>query len=1122
MFDSSVRKHILAGAALIALLIAAPAFSQTTTAVILGTVTDASGAAAPNASVQITNQGTGRVQATTTDNQGRYNVPDLPVGVYDVQATSTGFQTTIKKGVTLTVGGQAVVDFTLQVGQSQESVTVEANATQVETTTSDLGTLISPVEMEQLPLNGRNFEQLITLGVGVQNISTNNHGSFYGNGNTYSIAGSRPEGAVELLDDTSLNTFWNHGSGAVSLGTAMGVEAIGEFKTVTNTYSAQFGGNGAVINATTKSGTNAVHGTIYEFFRNDALNSRNFNDPSVKPELRKNQFGGSIGGPIKKDKLFFFANYEGLRQVLGSTQAAQVPDAAARAGYLPVNTGTTANPVWVYQPYAKTATGSSCTATYTAGVSNCVSNPLVQNILNIYPATPLSGLTTNGIVQILTQGNAIGSENYGVMRIDYNLGSNDSLFGRYIVDNATRYSPYNASNTAIPYFPEDDFTRNQYVVIEERHTFSATLINLIRAGFSRPNQTAAPGATPAGAPASVSALQFFSRELASVGVTGLSGIGEDNSHLPYALGLNRFTYGDDVLWTKGAHSIRIGVDIDRVQYNDQGPFDLGGVYSFNSLSNLLASSPSSYAATVQGVNDAFRYVRELEFFPYIQDEWRATRKLTLNLGLRYEWMNNPSCRPCSVLGPNGNVLQANPANGSFGYVTVNNVFATNPTTKNFAPRIGLAYDPFGDHKTSIRAGFGMFYDLMEARTYMPTLWAAPPTYAITFTNPTQFPVPNSSVQASALTASPALVSAQPLTNSGDPVWTDHRTPRQIQWNFNVQRELWDHTVFTIGYVGSSGIDLIDSLGVNPAVPNANGTYSTLSSAGKVVPNVRYNQAVLPGSGVVAYGGVSDLFAAGHSSYNALQTTVSHPLSHDVQMQANYTWSKCMDANSVTTGQELRSANPSGTDPYNQAVNRGPCGFDITNAFHINGVIQLPYKSNRFVSGWQLTPIWGWAGGSPFDVTEGVSGWDGIGVNRPSYIGGCNPMQGAGTPSVGQVGVQWFNPACFTLQPVGTLGNFGRDVLRVPGTISVDLGISKDTVITERFKLQFRAEFFNIFNHTNLGAPSATSNFSLNSTCVAGGAPASSCTTIPSAQGQITQPNPGAPARQIQLALKLVF
>jgi outer membrane receptor protein involved in Fe transport len=1094
MLDARTRRGSLLAAPLLfwlAALLTPNVFGQTTTGVILGTIVDASGAVIPGVGVTITNEGTGSTQNITSDGQGRYNVPDLQVGTYDVTATKTGFQTLKKTKITLNVGSQQVVDFALQVGQAAEAVTVQADTVAVETNTSDLGTLISPVEMEQLPLNGRNFEQLITLGVGVQNISTNNHSSFYGNGNTYSIAGSRPEGAVELLDDTSLNTFWNHGSGAVSLGTAMGVEAIGEFKTLTNTYGAQFGGNGAVINATTKSGTNAIHGSIYEFFRNDDLNARNFNDGSAKPEVRKNQFGGSIGGPIKKDKLFFFANYEGLRQVLGSTQTAFLPDANS--------------------------------------LNYSGTNQEVKSILNIYrDVYKYAGVSTiptvtGGVASIPVLANSTGQENYGVARIDYNIGANDSLFGRYIIDNATRQSPFNATATAIPFFPENDYTRNQYIVLEERHTFSPTLINLVRAGFSRPNQTADPGASPAAYAADTNALNFFNREMGSLSVTGLSTIGEDNSHLPYALGLNRFTYGDDVLLTHGGHSLRFGMDFDRVQYNDNGPFDLGGVYSFNSVSNLLAGSASSYAATVQGVSDAFRYVRETELFPYFQDDWRVSRKLTLNLGLRYEYMNNPSCRPCTLLGPNGNIAQAIPDATNFGYSTITHVFAKNPTTKNFAPRIGLAYDPFGDHKTSIRAGFGEFYDLIEARTYLPGMWAAPPAYAITIQNPNTFPFPNSAITPGALTQSPAVIGQQPLTNPGDGVWSDTRTPRVIQWNVNVQREIWDHTLFTVGYVGSAGIDLIDALNANPTVANSLGQYSTISSSGKVTLNNRVNSNLLPGSGLTAYGSMTDYVAGGHSSYNALQTTVSHPLSHDVQMQANYTWSKCMDANSVTTGQELRSANPSGTNPYNQALNRGPCGFDIAHSFHVNGVIQLPFKGNRLKSGWQLTPIFAWATGSPFDVTEGISNWDGLGVNRPNVIAGCDPMKGAGKAT------EWFNPACFALQPIGTLGNFGRDVLRTPGTVDIDLGISKDTAITERMKLQFRAEFFNILNHTNLGAPTATSNFSLNSSayaansgCVAAANPTSSCITIPTTQAVITQPNPGAPARQVQFGLKLVF
>jgi hypothetical protein len=479
-------------------------------------------------------------------------------------------------------------------------------------------------------------------------------------------------------------------------------------------------------------------------------------------------------------------------------------------------------------------------------------------------------------------------------------------------------------------------------------------------------------------------------------------------------------------------------------------------------------------------------------------------------------MNNPTCRPCVVLGPNGDVSQAVPAAPDFGYSTITNVFAKNPTLGNFAPRVGLAYDPFGDHKTAIRAGFGIFYDLLEARTYLPGMWAAPPSFAIQFQNPSTFPVPNSSITPAALTASPALVGAQPLSNPGNPVWSNSSTPHMMQWNLNVQREVWDHTVVSAAYVGSAGINLIDAINVNPTVANARGQYSTLDSTGRVVLNNRVNSSTIPGSNVVAYGTMTDDLVSGHSSYHGLQTSVSHPLSHDVQMQFNYTFSKCMDENSVSSGQELRSSNPSGTNPYNQRLNRGRCGFDVTHAVRLNGLIQLPFTGNRVVSGWHLAPIFQYSTGSPFDITEGITNWDGLGVNRPSIIPGCDPMAGA------RRSAQWFNPACFTLQPIGTLGNFGRNVLNVPSTVNVDLGIIKDTTITERFRLQYRAEFFNILNHTNLGAPTATGNFTLNSACVAAGAAPASCTSIPSTQGVITDPNPGALSREIQFGLKLLF
>ena len=277
-------------------------------------------------------------------------MPDLPVGSYEVQATMAGFQTLVRKGITITVGSQNVVDFGLQVGQQQQTITVEGEASQVETTNATVGTLTDQKQMRDLPLNGRNFEQLILLTPGVQSISAFTSSGFQGRAPEYSIAGSRPTGQAILLDDESLQNFWNKGMGSVT-GTSLGVEAIGEFQTLTNTYSSQFGGNGAVINSVSKSGTNAFHGSAYDFLRNSALDARRFIDPATAPPFRKNQFGGSVGGPIKKDKMFFFANYEGIRQLLGETAIANVPacnipGVCTPLASLPLLTNRPSRPLW--------------------------------------------------------------------------------------------------------------------------------------------------------------------------------------------------------------------------------------------------------------------------------------------------------------------------------------------------------------------------------------------------------------------------------------------------------------------------------------------------------------------------------------------------------------------------------------------------------------------------------------------------------------------------------------------------------------------------------------------------------------------------------------------------------
>jgi hypothetical protein len=423
-----------------------------------------SGATIAGATIQARNVGTGQSQSVVSDAQGRYNVADLGVGEYEVRASKEGFATVLRKGIALTVGSQSIFDFSLAVGLTQQTVTVEGEVNQVETTNSTVGALVDQVQMRELPLNGRNFEQLIQLAPGVQNYYAGTTGLNMREGRdaAISIAGGRPEGMALLMDDQSPETFYNRGLGSIT-GTSLGVEAIGEFQTPTNTYSAQFGGSGAVMNAVTKSGTNSFHGSLYEFLRNSAMDARNFTDPSAVPEFRRNQYGGTLGGPIKKDKTFFFFNYEGIRFVQGFSQTVTVPLVRA----------------------------STATDPKTAAAINAV--------LALYPPPGFNINAAAGTGQATVVKNQTAHENYYLGRFDYNLSANDSFSGRYFADLQNAVYPFSGGNVGL--WPELDVGSNQFANVEERHIFSPSVINIARSSFSCTNVSATARSHSSGAAA---------------------------------------------------------------------------------------------------------------------------------------------------------------------------------------------------------------------------------------------------------------------------------------------------------------------------------------------------------------------------------------------------------------------------------------------------------------------------------------------------------------------------------------------------------------------------------------------------------------------------------------------
>jgi hypothetical protein len=1043
----------------------AVAFGQVGTGSISGTVTDSSGGAVAGASIAARNTQTGVVTPVQTNPQGRYAVPDLVVGTYNVQAQMTGFKTQVHSGIVLAVGNNAVVDFSLPPGEVTQTVTVEGATAQVDTTSAAISALVAPEQMRELPLNGRDFEQLILLAPGVQTVTTGAQSSFYGREASYSIAGSRPEGQELLLDGANIQGFWNHGAGNSIIGTSLGVEAIGEFQVLTNSYSARFGGSGSVMNATTRSGTDEFHGEAYDFFRNNDLDARDYFNTTASPQnpFRRNQFGATLGGPIKKDKLFFFVNYEGIRQLLGETFLPTVPDASARQGQLPdcvVNPGPTCN---------------------TAALDTLPLNPASQAIMALYPTggteIPLQGFGgPSGLDQITVNGVSPANEDYVNTRLDYTVSSKNSIFARYVFDNGSLTDP---SVSPLGLYPEYSKGRNQYVTIGDKNLFSSNLINDARFSFIRTNMRAF-------VTAEHPALQFFSfygenRQDGTVAITGGPTPIGPSAFTPDFEIQNTYSLADDVFWNHGNHSFEIGVEFRRLQSPLQNAFFSDQGWNFPSYASFIegqevspTAPPITLLGALPGKNNSYRSFRESDLFPYIQDTWKVTRTLTLNLGLRYEFISNPTevhNELCAFINPS--------SPSTTGCTAVSHVFQSNPSVKNFDPRVGFAWDPFKDHKTSIRGGAGVFHDPIQVRNYHPAyLFAGPFQTGVSlcvFGPPCSYPTPFLGISAPIVTIGEAL--------EYDP----GVTPFVLQYNFGIQREIFKNTVLSISYVGSKGYYLMVQNDLNPEIPTiVNGQPTFPFGSPRENPNL---------------GGIAFNKPDGSSWYNSLQVYLTHNFGQNLQFQSSYTYSKCIDYGSIAFGLEAgNSGQQAQSDPYDLARDKGVCDFDVRQNFVANSIYTLPFRGNRFVEGWRIGGILTARSGSPFSIQDGIDQAD---LNDPAGQPGERPnLTGISTVPAGGRNVQslWFNPAAFALQPFGTLGNLGRNSLFGPGFADFDFSLSKITPIKENMNVEFRAEAFNLFNHPNFGLPVAV----LTSPLV----------------GQVL--NTIGTARQLQFALKFTF
>jgi carboxypeptidase family protein len=1132
-------------------LFAVASFAQLPTAKIVGTVKDTSGASVPGATVKVTNVDTNVTRTVMTEADGSYNVPELATGNYQVEVTASGFKAALRRGITLEVADAPVINFTVEVGATEQQVVVSSEIPIVNTQDATLGGSVNEQRMSDLPLNGRNYVDLGLLQPGVSRDIQ--HGSAGGAvGTSFSANGAPVRSNNFTLDGAPLQTL--NGRNPASLdGTTLGVDGIKEFKIITSDFPAEYGLTmGSQMVMVSKNGTNQFHGDFFDYFRNSVLDARNFFDGPKVPGFQRNQFGGSAGGPIKKDKTFFYGVYEGIRQHLGVTNNLTVPpqNCLGPAGALitPAQCPLLSGPVTV--------------------------SSFIAPILTLIPPVPAgqNGLGSYGFGSTSHQ-----SENYGQMRVDQNFSSADTFFARYTIDNAifnnaTTGVAAVAVGTNYPYWGLQGTTRNQYITLSENHVFSPTVLNTARISFSRTDWGALDteqGLTPAqlAAGTMVSSLPQCSTPVGCFGQFSIGGINggsfatigpaEDN---PQNKGLqNIYTLSDDVNWTRGKHSFKFGFLGNRWNLASTTSHSLQGFNTYASLDDFLTSSPQIVELAVGQPSNLSRFTIFSTLGFYGQDDWRVTQRLTVNVGLRYEFMTTPH----ELDGRQSHVLNDYTDPFTIGPIMKNN------TLHDFSPRLGMAYDLFGNGKTALRAGFGMYFDNGNiGSTLQNDVIGSPPFSGlidIVSNNPSPVSLPL-----------PASITGIPTTSPlVTPQFVDYdaKSPYMIQWNASVEQQLpWNMGV-SVAYVGNHGVHLWTIRESNPIFPTSFGPCGDPASL-CVSGSVPFWDATSPNYQFVNpnMSSTINLATVAESQYQALQVVLNKRVNHGLQFQLAYTRSRVYDD---TQGQAnvsdcTVSTGLQGVYPENpRAADWGPSCFNIPNNFEGNAIYYLPTTSKgsslvqKAVNGWWMTSIVAVETGEPFSLVTGFqrsqSGvlqgqGDRVDLNTPALLAAypCTSLPGqpraGNNPCPNFIPIpfdpntvithnlnQWFNPAMFSLAPdctgpgltncsgnIGQLGNSPRNFLTNSPLRNWDYSIVKDTKVGflgEGGMIQFRTEVFNILNHPFFGPASGL---------LAGGGASPSCSKgctpfdfKPSATAGLIKTAPGTP-RQIQFALKVVF
>jgi hypothetical protein len=1056
-----MRRVALLGFVVAAVLVATVTPSaQTATGQITGSVKDTTGAVITKVKVTVTNQETGLTRSANTNDQGDYVVPLLPVGRYVVTAEQTGFKIALRSDVTLNVDQIQRVNLDLEPGNLTETVEVKAAAIALDTGSASVGQTITEKQVTELPLNGRNFIQLLFLGAGAVEANGEQGGMRQGVGNAISIMGSRPTSNNFMIDGTS-NVDTALGTPAAILS----VDAIQEFKEQTTTYSAEYGFSANQINLVSKSGTNTFHGTVFGFLRNEKFDARNFFDSGTaeKPKLDQKQGGGVIGGPIWKNKTFFLFNYEGTRIKRGFNSFSTVPSPDNLAGRFssPITDPLTG------QPFPNNTIPASRFSR------------LAQLALRSswFPAPNSSAAQGNyQLVRTLPQ-----DQDQYTIRIDHTLGKLGQVFGRFTKTTYSNRANRNVLEIGDQVFEQD--TKNWQV----SHTWAlkSNIVNQFRVGRvqARADQRGIPCAQSdvdfLGLKGVFTGLPDFQRECPSIGIQGYAGTGGAVNAYS-ASNQPMWDIGNSTTYVAGQHNLNFGFNYRRWELQRDLATGFLGNYGFNVgfTGNPIADMLLGYytnvgvfqpaAFSVPGVPGNPREFNFLYVAPYVQDDWKVSSRLTMNLGLRWDYRNTPyetrnrmawrnlAYAPGGLLVADQTLAAGGITDGKY-YQLADTRSPVNPDRfKVFAPRLGFAWRLTEDSKSVLRGGYGVFFDSAEGReidgaadvypyvsrgSYQQSLGQLSPLQ----TTDSLFP----SFEAPGV-ATPAANTFLAVSQSPEP-----RNPYVQQWSLGVQRELFASTVVEVNYIGNKGTNLLMRRNIAQSFP-----YDPAH------PSVEERRP-FPNFGVYI-----DSDWSGRSNFNAFNTKLEHR-GRSALLTFAYTWAKSTDTKSAAAGIGATGYNgwQGFLDNHDSDRDHALSDFDVDHRLVGSFVYNLPFGSGEriagdatgvkeaVVGGWQLNGIYTWQKGFPLTVQAADLGGlnDSFGANRADLIGDPN--------SGGHSILKWFNTAAFAQPAAGSFGTSGRNILRYPGVNNLDLALFKNFGLPSRMKLQFRLESFNALNHT---------------------------------------------------------